>query len=173
MFFCVPFRSTCVRSTCITKEVVLDWMFLLLLHFADCNVADVQKFVAQHTNVRIEIVQARTTAYISPVPQQKNYNALIRLNGKGKKTSMGVTPQSPSALQFGTIAAARNIPYGTIMFVPKYGWGVVTDRGGAIKGNRLDLYCGKGSSAYKRAKAWGVQKTKIVRIIREEKKRSI
>jgi hypothetical protein len=42
----------------------------------------------------------------------------------------------------GTIAADTNYyPFGTRMHVPGYGWGVVEDRGGAIKGpNRLDLY---------------------------------
>lgn len=42
----------------------------------------------------------------------------------------------------GTIAAdTRYYPFGTKMFVPGYGWGIVEDRGGAIKGpNRIDLF---------------------------------
>jgi len=42
----------------------------------------------------------------------------------------------------GTIAADTNYyRFGTRMYVPGYGWGVVEDRGGAIKGpDRLDLY---------------------------------
>ena len=44
--------------------------------------------------------------------------------------------------QDGTIAAdTKYYPFGTRMFVPGYGWGVVQDRGGAIKGrSRIDLY---------------------------------
>ena len=41
---------------------------------------------------------------------------------------------------YSTIAAdLRVFPLGTILFVPGYGYGVVADKGGAIKGNRLDL----------------------------------
>jgi 3D (Asp-Asp-Asp) domain-containing protein len=42
---------------------------------------------------------------------------------------------------FSTVAADLSVfPIGTIIFVPGYGYGVVADKGGAIKGNRLDLY---------------------------------
>ena len=42
----------------------------------------------------------------------------------------------------GTIAADRDYyPFGTEMYVPGWGWGVVEDVGGAIKGpDRLDLF---------------------------------
>lgn len=42
----------------------------------------------------------------------------------------------------GTIAADTDYyPFGTRMYVPGYGWGIVEDRGGAIKGpKRIDLY---------------------------------
>jgi len=61
----------------------------------------------------------------------------------------------------GTIAAdTRFYPFGTRVYVPGYGWGVVDDRGGAIKGsNRLDLYF----NSHKKALAWG-RKTVKVRI---------
>lgn len=44
--------------------------------------------------------------------------------------------------QKGTIAADTDYyPFGTKMYVPGYGWGVVEDRGGAIKGpGRIDVY---------------------------------
>jgi 3D (Asp-Asp-Asp) domain-containing protein len=44
--------------------------------------------------------------------------------------------------QTGTIAADTNYyPFGTRMYVPGWGWGVVEDRGGDIKGpDRLDLF---------------------------------
>lgn len=42
---------------------------------------------------------------------------------------------------YSTIAADLNVfPIGTILFIPDYGYGVVADKGGAIKGNKLDLY---------------------------------
>ena len=53
----------------------------------------------------------------------------------------------------GTIAAdTRYYPFGTRMYVPGYGWGVVEDRGSAIKGiDRIDLYFNSHSEALE----WG------------------
>ncbi len=61
----------------------------------------------------------------------------------------------------GTIAAdTRYYQFGTRMYVKGYGWGVVEDRGGAIKGrDRLDLYF----DSHHKALAWG-RKTVKVRI---------
>lgn len=42
---------------------------------------------------------------------------------------------------FSTVAADLSVfPIGTILFIPGYGYGVVADKGGAIKGNKVDLY---------------------------------
>lgn len=42
---------------------------------------------------------------------------------------------------YSTVAADLNVfPIGTILFIPGYGYGVVADKGGAIKGNEVDLY---------------------------------
>lgn len=59
----------------------------------------------------------------------------------------------------GTIAAdTRYHPFGTRMYVPGYGYGVVEDRGGAIKGpKRLDLYY----SSHSEALEWGRQHVKV------------
>ena len=44
------------------------------------------------------------------------------------------------------------------MFVPGYGWGVVEDRGGAIKGpDRIDLYFDSHSDALE----WGRKRVKV------------
>jgi len=53
----------------------------------------------------------------------------------------------------GTVAAdTKHYPFGTRMYVPGYGWGVVEDRGSAIKGpNRIDLY----HRTHSGARAWG------------------
>lgn len=64
----------------------------------------------------------------------------------------------------GTIAADTTYyPFGTRMYVPGYGWGVVEDRGGAIKGpKRIDLYYTSHTEALK----WG---RKNVRVTIEKK----
>ena len=59
----------------------------------------------------------------------------------------------------GTIAAdTKFYPFGTRMYVPDYGWGIVEDRGGAIKGpDRIDLYFNSHSEALK----WGRKKVQV------------
>ncbi len=61
----------------------------------------------------------------------------------------------------GTIAAdTRYYPFGTRMYVSGYGWGIVEDRGSAIKGqNRLDLYF----NSHTEALFWG-RRTVTVRL---------
>lgn len=59
----------------------------------------------------------------------------------------------------GTIAAdTKYIPFGTRMYIPGYGWGVVEDRGGAIKGpKRLDLYY----RSHQKALQWGRRNVEV------------
>lgn len=49
------------------------------------------------------------------------------------------------------IAAPADIPFGTKIYVPGYGLATVEDRGGSIKGNRLDVYF----QTHKEALEWG------------------
>lgn len=59
----------------------------------------------------------------------------------------------------GTIAAdTRYYPFGTKLYVPGYGWGIVEDRGGAIKGpDRLDLFY----RWHHQANDWGRQHVEV------------
>ncbi len=49
------------------------------------------------------------------------------------------------------VAADRSVPFGTRIYIPGYGLARVTDRGGAIKGNRLDLLM----PTHEQALRWG------------------
>jgi len=72
---------------------------------------------------------------------------------KGQRKQVGLTASGVLA-QPGTIAADTTLfPFGTIMYVPGYGYGVVEDRGGAIKGRKIDLYY----HSHRRALEWGRQ----------------
>ncbi len=59
----------------------------------------------------------------------------------------------------GTIAAdTKYYPFGTRMYVPGYGWGMVRDRGGAIRGpDRIDLYF----ESHSEALAWGRKRLQV------------
>lgn len=96
------------------------------------------------------------TGYYSPLPAQERYvtgtyEGDIRLNGEGVHAADG-TVVFP-----GMIASPRDIPFGTKIFIPDLGMGEVHDRGGAINGNRLDVWMGHGDEGLKRALWWGIR----------------
>ncbi|WP_338778182.1 3D domain-containing protein [Metabacillus sp. FJAT-52054] len=60
---------------------------------------------------------------------------------------------------FSTIAADLTVfPIGTVLFIPDYGYGVVADKGAAIKGDRLDLYFNTVADVYKN---WGKKELEV------------
>jgi len=69
---------------------------------------------------------------------------------KGKPKTVGLTASNVKAKR-GTVAADPSIPFGTILHIPGYGYGRVEDRGGAIKGNKLDLWF----PSHQKALEWG------------------
>ncbi len=68
------------------------------------------------------------------------------------RKAVGVTANQNKA-RVGTIAAPKEIKFGTVMRVPGYGYGVVDDRGGAIDNMEIDLYF----NSHREALQWGRQ----------------
>ena len=61
------------------------------------------------------------------------------------------------------VAAPKSIPFGTKLWIPGYNGGEavsVLDRGGAIKGNKLDVFFG-GKDGHQKALQWGRQYLKV------------
>ncbi len=78
---------------------------------------------------------------------------------RGKPKAVGITASGVRAHP-GTLAAdTRYYPMGTVIYVPGYGYGVVEDRGGDIKGRRrLDLFF----NTHQEARVWGRRKIQAV-----------
>lgn len=57
------------------------------------------------------------------------------------------------------VAAPKNVPFGTMIDIPGYGRVPVLDRGGAIKGNKLDVYF----DTHEQALKWGRRYLKVTR----------
>lgn len=75
-------------------------------------------------------------------------------NSDGRRKKVGFTASGTRARP-GTLAAdTANFPFGTIMYIPGYGYGRVEDRGGAIKGWKLDCYF----ESHEEAQEWGRHK---------------
>ena len=71
---------------------------------------------------------------------------------KGKPKKVGITASGAKA-EKGTISAdTSQYPFGTVMYVPGYGYGRVEDRGKSVKGpSKIDIYFNK----HKEAVHWG------------------
>jgi len=76
---------------------------------------------------------------------------------KGQPKKVGYCADGTKA-KYGTIAAdISRYPFGTIMYVPGYGWGEVHDVGSSIKGNHIDVFF----YSHEEALEWGVKKLKV------------
>ena len=65
---------------------------------------------------------------------------------------------SGTYVKHGTVAVdPRVIKLGTKLYIPGYGWGKALDTGGAIKGNKIDLWMPNSSQCYN----WGVRTVTI------------
>lgn len=99
-------------------------------------------------------------------PQKKvvatGYTAGIESTGKTKDhPGYGITYSGVQVKRdlYSTIAADLSIfSLGTILYIPDYGYGVVTDIGGAIKGNKIDLYFDTVEEVYAE---WGKQEVDV------------
>lgn len=100
------------------------------------------------------------SSYYSPLPGQKRYftgtyEGDVRLNGDGVIAADG------SRVYPGIAAAPRIYPFGTKMEIPGFGIVAIHDRGGAIKGNRLDIWVGSGDEGLSRALGWGMRTVEV------------
>ncbi|MFS0780334.1 3D domain-containing protein [Bacillus sp. 1P06AnD] len=90
------------------------------------------------------------------------YTAGVESTGKSiSDPSYGITYSGVKVKRdlYSTIAADLNVfPIGTILFIPDYGYGVVADKGGAIKGNHLDLYYETVDDVYNK---WGKKDVEV------------
>ena len=104
------------------------------------------------------------SAYYSPLPGQNyyatgSYASEIVLNGGGIITaSGGYVDEIPYAF----VAAPPCFEFGDVIQVENLGYFKVLDRGGAIKGKRLDVWVGYGNSGLKTALNFG-KKTLFVK----------
>ncbi|MCZ0757051.1 3D domain-containing protein [Anoxybacillus sp. J5B_2022] len=105
--------------------------------------------------------------YPSTTVVATGYTAGVESTGKSPNhPAYGITYSGVRVKRdlYSTIAADLNVfPIGTILFIPGYGYGVVADKGGAIKGHRIDLYYDTVEDVYK---YWG-KKTVEVYVVKK------
>lgn len=104
----------------------------------------------------LSILQNNRTASRSVEPRVERRVMKVTAYTKNDKgmNGKGITTNGERAKEGRTIAADKSIPFGTEIYIPALDKHlVVSDRGGAIKGDRLDLYM----ENRKDALAFGVQ----------------
>jgi peptidoglycan hydrolase-like protein with peptidoglycan-binding domain/3D (Asp-Asp-Asp) domain-containing protein len=100
------------------------------------------------------------SSYYTPLPDQSRffrgtYEADVRLNGEGVHAADG------TLVYPGMAAASKAYPFGTKMEIPGFGIVAIHDRGGAIKGDRLDIWVGRGDEGLARALGWGMRTLEV------------
>lgn len=119
------------------------------------------ELVDDRTNVNEEdeLVEAmRQEGFAVDTVIATGYTAGVESTGKDPShAAYGITYAGVPTRRdtYSTIAADISIyPLGTILYIPGYGYGVVTDIGSAIKGNKIDLYYETVEDVYNE---WGKQ----------------
>jgi 3D (Asp-Asp-Asp) domain-containing protein len=106
------------------------------------------------------------SGYPKKVIEATGYTAGVESTGKNPNhPEYGITYSGVKVKRdlFSTVAADLSIfPIGTVLYIPGYGYGVVADKGGAITGNKIDLYYDTVDEVYQQ---WG-KKTVEVSIIK-------
>jgi rare lipoprotein A len=119
-------------------------------------------------NVPAESIKLETRQISRGGPSPKIEHRIMRITAYTKNDpgmdGRGITTSEEPVQEGITIAAPPEIPFGTQIYIPSLNRTyTVTDHGGAIKGNRLDLYMEKRSDALE----FGVQELEVW--IREER----
>lgn len=101
-------------------------------------------------------------------PQEKQecmiFEATAYTRSAEEETLDGITA-SGTVVNRGTVSVdAEVIPLGTKLYVEGYGYATALDTGGAIKGNKIDLYMETKKEAFE----WGRRKVKVW-ILKNEK----
>lgn len=76
---------------------------------------------------------------------------------RGRPKAVGITASGTRARR-GTVAADLSVlPFGTVLYVPGYGWGRVEDTGASIRGQAIDLFFDSHDDALR----WGRRRIRV------------
>jgi len=128
-----------------------------------------QKVAASETEESVKVIDIRQYPKVNVTAT--GYYAGVKSTGKNPgHPQYGITYSGVKVRRavYSTIAADLNLfPLGTILYIPDYGFGVVADKGAAIKGEKIDLYFESIDEIFKK---WGKRKVDVYVIKKGEGK---
>ncbi|MDY0405249.1 3D domain-containing protein [Virgibacillus sp. 179-BFC.A HS] len=140
-----------------TREIALKKKSL---NHADANTMYISSEQIKGPKTLEEAVQIKK--YPTETVIATGYTAGVESTGKTQgHPEYGITYSGVKVKRdlYSTIAADLNVyPIGTILFIPGYGYGVVADKGAAIKGNKIDLYYDTVEDVYSH---WGKKELEV------------
>ncbi|MGM8216774.1 3D domain-containing protein [Bacillaceae bacterium W0354] len=110
------------------------------------NEIEMKREEAKHENIELVAMNHESAFKQYPVKTvvATGYTAGYESTGKSEGHPLyGITYSGLKVQRdtISTIAADLSVfPLGTVLYIPGYGYGMVMDIGGAIKGNKIDLY---------------------------------
>jgi 3D (Asp-Asp-Asp) domain-containing protein len=165
ILFLLALLTTVQYITGVTREDIEQWYKQELQPvFADIGLAKVRSLEVVEMDDSEQKIQSDLpleqaidwSKYPTAEVVATGYTAGVESTGKyPNDPAYGITYSGLKVKRdlYSTIAADLNVfPIGTVLFIPGYGYGVVADKGGAIKGNRLDLYFDTVKDVYEQ---WG------------------
>lgn len=101
-------------------------------------------YVSRDSNTQL----AQKVSGITPIVKTMNTSAYTAstCDKSPSDPGYGITASGAKASSWYTVAAGKNYPMGTVIYIPYFknkpngGWFVVQDRGGAISSSKLDVY---------------------------------
>jgi 3D (Asp-Asp-Asp) domain-containing protein len=147
------------------KLIILSLAVFATLVLGGCSAFFLDEGVSGDGTIRGRLVRIETTAYCpcglccSWMLDRHGRPVISKGWNRGKPKAIGITASGKRARP-GTLAAdTRYYPMGTVFYIPGYGYGVVEDSGGDIRGRRrLDLFY----TTHNDARCWGRRKIQVV-----------
>lgn len=119
---------------------------------------ETEKRYAEDTSWELNAIPSRSGARTNALNDsvsipQKRYLGSFRITGYDTCSRCcgkcdGVTASGTQATVGRTCAASADLPFGTRLWIEGIGERIVEDRGGAIKGNRIDVLCANHPDCY-------------------------
>ncbi|MDE6357355.1 MAG: G5 domain-containing protein [Eubacteriales bacterium] len=119
----------------------------------------VNQVIEKGTKANTVKTEKGTFSYIKKIAMKSTaYTAGFESTGKNPgDAGYGITASGMKA-QRGVVAVdTKVIPFGTKLYIEGYGYAVAGDTGGAIKGNKIDVFV----NTYAEARNWGVRTVNV------------